>query len=132
MLSGSDIRRYRKMLGMTQADFARQLGLAQATLSQIEGGRIALSDEHVQQLDDRFRLGKPALSFKEFKRDAERSMASNQAALSAPHGRYTTFVVWPVPPGEKRISEMKFFASAVPEISDDRMQEGCTGTVDWI
>jgi transcriptional regulator with XRE-family HTH domain len=94
VLTGSDLRRYRKLLGMTQTQFARQLGLAQATLSQIEGGRIALSNEHLQKLGERFKSARFKPTFAEFQRGVEQGMSQSQAALAAPRARYCTLSVW--------------------------------------
>ena len=55
MLTGTDVRRYRKQLGLSQMDFARQVGIAQATLSQIEIGQITLSHDHLKKLERAFR-----------------------------------------------------------------------------
>jgi transcriptional regulator with XRE-family HTH domain len=79
---------------MTQTQFARQLGLAQATLSQIEGGRIALSSEHLQRLAEKFNSASFKPTFAEFQRGVELGMSESQAALAAPRARYSTLSVW--------------------------------------
>ncbi len=91
MITGADIRRYRKSIGFNQVDFADQMGLSQSGLSQLESGRIAVSDEHLAQLGDRFSdhefeafLGKRATT-----RDASRR------ALTSTTGKYLSLTVFP-------------------------------------
>jgi transcriptional regulator with XRE-family HTH domain len=71
LLTGLDLRRFRKLIGLTQAEFAARMQLAQATLSQIEGGRIRLSHEHVQQARELFSAPEFSPSFDEFVKQLE-------------------------------------------------------------
>jgi len=94
MLTGTDVRRYRKQLGLSQIDFARQVGIAQATLSQIEIGQITLSDDHLKKLERAFRGPKYELSFAEFQRQAEQEHAERLSALMARQDQYVTLRAW--------------------------------------
>ena len=99
MLNGSDIRRYRKSLGFSQVDFAQEIGLAQSTLSQIEGGRIPLSEEHFELIADKFKGSKYSPTFQEFIENVESGSVESLAALTTPHGQYSTLTVWAWEPG---------------------------------
>lgn len=94
MLTGADVRKYRKLVGLNQVEFAAQLGLAQSTLSLIEGGRISVSDDHVQQLEKKFAAPAYKPSFDEFLGLLERDRSEAQAAVKAPRGRHLTLTVW--------------------------------------
>lgn len=94
MLTGSHLRHYRKLLGLNQTEFARRLGLAQATISQIEAGRIALSNDHVEKLAEKFNSARLSPTFTEFKRDVERGSTDCQAALLDARSRFQTLTVW--------------------------------------
>jgi transcriptional regulator with XRE-family HTH domain len=90
MITGADIRRYRKSIGLSQVEFAEQLGLSQSGLSQLESGRIAVSDEHLVQLKDRFsdQDFEAYLSARATTRDASRQ------ALTATTGKYLSLAVY--------------------------------------
>jgi len=94
LISGADIRRYRKLLGWNQRKFAERLGVTQAALSMIESGRIAISDDHIAKLDRAFENPKGGMTFIEFKHSLERHQATDIAATTAPAGRYLTLNVW--------------------------------------
>jgi transcriptional regulator with XRE-family HTH domain len=94
VLTGSHLRQYRKLLGLNQTEFARRLGFSQTTISQIEAGRISLSNEHVQKLADKFSSARLSRPFPDFKRDVEKGAVDCQAALSDPQGRFVTLMVW--------------------------------------
>lgn len=94
MVTGSDIRRYRQLLGMKQGEFAERLGLAQSTLSLIEGGRIPVSDDHVARLTSRFADSDLKLRFIDFAEQVKRGAAEGQAALSPPAAAHSTLTVW--------------------------------------
>lgn len=94
MITGSDIRRYRKAVRQTQADFAGTMGISQAALSLIEQGRTAVSAEHVAALKERFVAPRFGPTFAEFAGGVEREKADHQAALESPGVRYLTLTVW--------------------------------------
>ncbi len=94
MLSGTDVRIFRKSLGQNQTDFAAHLGLAQSTLSLIEGGKIPVSDEHVDLLLEKFPGSKHKPSFSKFLEGIQEAGAESQAALTSAAGRYSTLAVW--------------------------------------
>lgn len=91
-LKGSDIRRYRRTIGLNQADFARRLGVTQSALSRFEAGRIAISDEHLAQLRKGFPSPDVTPSFAEFSRHLEQE---SQPALTRSLGRHLLLTVWP-------------------------------------
>lgn len=94
MISGSDIRRYRKAINLSQVDFAEQLGLSQSALSQLEGGRTGVSDEHITLLRGRFGEAHLPQIFSDFLREIERSRSQGQAAATAPDSRWLALTVW--------------------------------------
>jgi transcriptional regulator with XRE-family HTH domain len=94
VVTGSDIRRYRKSLGMNQTAFARQFGLAQPTLSQIERGRTGVSREHIEALVARFDAPRTRPAFREFLELLEVEKAGQQAALLPPQERHSILPVW--------------------------------------
>lgn len=94
MVFGADIRRYRQTIGLNQRAFAERLGIAQPTLSQIEAGRISVSDEYLARLTQRFAEPEFRTSFSAFLKHLRQERAGTQAALTAPHGRYLTLAVW--------------------------------------
>ncbi len=94
MIGGADIRRYRKKIGMNQVAFAERLGVSQSTLSVMEGGRIAVSEEHLARLKQQFDEPRYKPRFSDFIRALETEQAGGQAALTAPEGRFLTLTVW--------------------------------------
>ncbi len=94
MLTGSDVRGYRKLLGLNQIDFARQVGVSQGLLSQLESGQISLSHDHLKKLERAFRGPKYELSFDEFQKQAEQEHAERLSALTAQQEQYVTLRAW--------------------------------------
>ncbi len=94
MIHGADIRRYRKLLGMNQIAFARHLGVAQPTLSHVEGGRTAVSQEHVELLLAKFDGPAFKPTFRQFLDAVEAEAAGEQAALIPPQSRHSLVPVW--------------------------------------
>ena len=94
MITGADIRQYRKELGLTQRDFAEKLCMSQAALSLIEKGRTALSEEHLRRLAEQF--GRPEIgpSFDEFVRRLDEASANLATAIDTPGSRHQTLTVW--------------------------------------
>jgi transcriptional regulator with XRE-family HTH domain len=92
-ITGSDIRRYRKELDLTQSEFVKQMGITQAALSLIEKGKTAVADSHLEKLRANFTAPPYALSFAAYERrlDAEREkVLAGKAAL----GDHLTVVAW--------------------------------------
>jgi transcriptional regulator with XRE-family HTH domain len=94
LVTGADIRRYRRAIGWNQTAFAERLGIGQSTLSVIEAGRISVSDDHVAGLVERFSGIEFKPTFPEFVQSLEQERAQAEAALSTPQGRFTTLTVW--------------------------------------
>lgn len=94
MLTGADIRRYRQLLRLNQLEFSKQLGVSQPTLSMLEAGRIALTDEHHAALKKRFIQTAKGPAFAEFVKSIESERKSHQAALVESRGRHLTVAVW--------------------------------------
>jgi transcriptional regulator with XRE-family HTH domain len=118
LLNGSDIRRYRKSLGFSQVGFAKEVGLAQSTLSQIEGGRIPLSEEHLELIADKFKRSKYSPTFPDFIGAVESGRAASSAALTTPHGQYSTLTVWAWEPG------FELGRAPLPELAVDLVTVG--------
>lgn len=91
MLTGLDLRRYRKATGRTQAEFAERMGLAQATLSQIEIGRIRFSDEHLQRARSAFIGPEFSPTFADFEKRVE---SGGLGAVPTPDSLHVTIPVW--------------------------------------
>ena len=94
MITGADIRRYRKELGLTQRDFAEKLCMSQAALSLIEKGRTALSEEHLQRLAEHFVHTEFDPGFDEFVHRLGEASANLATALDTPGSRHLTLTVW--------------------------------------
>lgn len=94
MLHGADIKRYRKSVGLTQVEFAKRMGVSQSALSLLESGRIAVSDDHVAELTDRFRGRSLKQTFTEFLSALKATQAAAGASLATSTGHYLTLTVW--------------------------------------
>ena len=94
VLNGADIRRYRKTIRLTQVEFAERMGVSQSALSLLEGGRIAVSEDHAAQLRQRFGGHDFEPQFATFLRDLEARQKGTHAALTRATGRYLTLTVW--------------------------------------
>jgi transcriptional regulator with XRE-family HTH domain len=84
VISGVDIRRYRKSIDWTQAAFSKRMGVTQSHLSQIEGGRTLVSDDHIAILTKAFSGPEFKPTFREFLRETEKQVANANPALTAP------------------------------------------------
>jgi len=94
VLTGSGVRQYRRAIGLGQVAFARHLGVTQPTLSMLEGGRITVSQDHVDRLKAAFPSPKFHPSFEDFLRELERGAALQQAALTTCASHHSTLTVW--------------------------------------
>jgi transcriptional regulator with XRE-family HTH domain len=94
VVTGSDVRRYRTLIGLTQTELARELGIAQATLSQIEGGRIGVSQEHLLQLREKFASPEFSPSFADFCRGLKAEESATIAAVATAGSLFHTMQVW--------------------------------------
>jgi transcriptional regulator with XRE-family HTH domain len=94
MINGADLRRYRKMIGWKQADFAKRLGISQSALSLIENGQIAVSKEHLAQLAQCFDKPTYTPRFSEFLETVKEEKSVAKTALVAPYSRCTALTVW--------------------------------------
>ncbi len=94
MISGADIRRYRKAIGYSQIDFAQRLRVSQSGLSQLENGQIAVSNEHSSQLEEHFSGKDLEMTFKAFLKNRLTTRATAQRALAKATGNYLTLTVW--------------------------------------
>lgn len=94
MISGADVRKYRKTIGMGQVAFAQRLGMSQSTLSVLEGGRIAVSEDHLARLRESFDEPGFKPRFSDFVRELESQAALGQAALAGSEGRFLTLAVY--------------------------------------
>src|SRR5690242_18206478 len=94
MVTGRDIREFRRQNQLKQVEFAQQLGVAQPTLSQLEQGLSPVSDEYIARLTSRFDGGGLVISFSDFRKEIESQRAIGQAALHAPDGQFTMLKVF--------------------------------------
>jgi len=94
LLTGADIRRFRKLLRLSQLEFAGQIELSQPTLSLLEAGRIALTEQHLRVLNENFAKQANGPTFAEFVATIEHERGGQQSALVAPIGRHLTLSVW--------------------------------------
>lgn len=94
MITGADIRKFRRQLGWTQGQVAKKIGMSQAALSLIEKGRTAVSDDHVTRLRSAFAGSDVRPSFDEFVQElnASRSSVADAGRISQKH--YLTLPVW--------------------------------------
>jgi len=94
MISGADIRRYRKSIGYSQIDFAQRLGVSQSGLSQLENGQITVSSEHHVHLKERFSGQDLEITFSAFLKNRLTNRDTAQRALTEVTGKYLTLTVW--------------------------------------
>jgi transcriptional regulator with XRE-family HTH domain len=95
MFTGADLRRYRLLLGLKQAEFAARMGIAQPTLSLLEGGTTPVSQKHLDRLTARFSGKQFKVAFREFLANLERQAREGLPALTAPTEAFCTLLVWP-------------------------------------
>lgn len=93
-MTGADLRRFRRAIHLNQESFAQQLGLSQSALSLLEGGKVAISADHLARLSRAFDDSRFDPQFSKFLDDLERDRAEGQAALSIPMARHITLTVW--------------------------------------
>lgn len=93
-MTGQDIRRYRRQIGLDQISFAEKIGLSQSGLSLLETGKTSVSAEHLDRLRKAFDKARYKPRFGEFLGELENERAEGQAALAAPRGRHLTLTVW--------------------------------------
>jgi transcriptional regulator with XRE-family HTH domain len=97
-MTGTDIRRYRKMLDMDQRAFAARLAISQSALSMIENGRMAIPQDYLARLTGVFDSPEFTPPFSEFLQILQREQAQGQAALAVPYARQLTLLVWAYTP----------------------------------
>jgi len=94
MITGADIRRYRKILGLGQVDFAKRLAISQPALSGLEGGRVSVSESYLDLLKDRFSSPSFHPSFADFLRTLQRDNQAPDPLALAVASRHVTLIVW--------------------------------------
>lgn len=94
MITGNDIRRYRKTLGLKQAEFATLFEISQSAFSRLESGKIAISDAHFDLLKKRFRAPDFDPPFVDFVRQAAREKTKDLVFLEPTVGRHLLLTVW--------------------------------------
>jgi transcriptional regulator with XRE-family HTH domain len=75
-------------------DFARQVGVSQGMLSQLESGQINLSHDHIKKLENAFRGPKYDLSFIDFEKEAEQEYVERLSELTARQEQYVALRAW--------------------------------------
>ncbi len=95
MLIGSDIRTYRRRIGLTQIEFAPLIGLTQSALSLLESGRVAISTQHLNKLRKEFVGKKTSPTFAEFEAELSKAGRATQHMLAADLNQFATLTVYP-------------------------------------
>jgi transcriptional regulator with XRE-family HTH domain len=94
LITGNDIRRYRKALGLRQAEFASLFEISQSAFSRLESGKIAVSGAHFDFLKKRFRAPEFDPTFADFVRQAAREKTKDLVFLDPTVGRHLLLSVW--------------------------------------
>lgn len=94
MLSGADLRRYRQKLDLSQQRMVKALGVSQATLSQIESGKLAISPSLMAKLAKEY--NKPAYRVKldDYVRTVEEERRSGRTLVGNPDVTFQLLPVW--------------------------------------
>ncbi len=94
MVTGSDVRRFRRQIGWNQKRFAERMSLSQSALSLLESGKIGVSDEHLARLRAKFSGDEVSTTFEQFLAEVNASAAAQRAALHSPGARHVLLTVW--------------------------------------
>lgn len=94
MLSGADLRKYRKKLGLSQHDMAKALGVSQASLSQVESGKLAISSKLQAKMEKEFGKAKYPVRYPDFARTVEKERQSQQTLVGNPDVTFQLLPVW--------------------------------------
>ena len=137
LLIGADLRKYRKAIQKSQQEFAKRMGISQATLSLIEVGKLPLSTAHLGRLEKEF--NKPAYTpkFKDFVSKIEEQRRTGQALVGHPEAGFMTVPVYEweenfdlsAAPASLGVKGMVTVRSATPEIIAFEMP---SGSVWWV
>lgn len=93
-ITGDIVRRYRRLLGLQQSEFAERWGLTQGAQSQIESGRLAISEERAAVLSTTFSGTGGELPFTRYLRQFSRERRDSLPLIGHPSATYTTLTVW--------------------------------------
>jgi transcriptional regulator with XRE-family HTH domain len=93
-VTGELVRRYRKLLGLQQSEFAERWGLTQGALSQIESGRLGISHERASLLSTTFSGTKGELAFKRFLGQFSVERRGSLPLVGHPSATFSTLTVW--------------------------------------
>jgi transcriptional regulator with XRE-family HTH domain len=94
VITGDEIQRFRKRLGLTQTDVAKRLQVSQQTMSDLEAGRLPVSDERLRQLTDLFKSDDATKDFARYHAECERARAVDLPTLWSPMNRSAAVTVW--------------------------------------
>jgi transcriptional regulator with XRE-family HTH domain len=94
MLTGTDLRRYRRAIGLNQEQLAERLGVSQSTLSLLEGGRIPLADSYLDKLNEQFNRASVKVKFADYVRRVEEERREGLALVGNAAVSYATIPVW--------------------------------------
>ncbi len=94
MLPGSDLRKYRKKLGLSQHQVARLLGVSQASLSMIESGKFAISSGLHAKIEKVFNKAPYSPKYSSFCRKVEAERQSQQSLVGHPEVTFQILPVW--------------------------------------
>lgn len=90
MLTGADIRRFRKSLELTQEAFALKLGLSQPTLSLLEAGKVGLDEKYLDTLTRVFAKA----GFAAFAETVKKERSTGQPLIGHPQAHFAVIPVW--------------------------------------
>lgn len=94
LITGELVRRYRKLIGLQQSEFANRWGLSQGALSQIEGGRLAISEDRATLLAKAFAGKGGEVPFPQFAQQFSRERRQSLPLVGHPTASYATLVAW--------------------------------------
>lgn len=94
MVTGDDLKEYRKRIGLTQIEIAQRLGIPQQTYSNLETGRINIGPDRIDQFKAAFDHSDVDPSFSRFLEEIEAAARQRTPALESPLARQVAVTVW--------------------------------------
>ncbi len=94
MISGEDLKDYRRRLGLTQTEIAERVRIPQQTYSNLETGKIQVNAERIAQFKAAFDHTDADPSFSRFLEEIEAAARQRTPALESPLARQVAVTVW--------------------------------------
>lgn len=94
LITGDELHRFRRRLKLTQTQVAERLRVSQQTMSDMEAGRLPVSDERLQQLTELFKGSDATSDFGQYHAECERARAVDLQTLWSPWNRSAAATVW--------------------------------------